>query len=116
MFGESDRQDTVYHSNSQSTSGPLKNLALPFGGGQVAKTVKGAQTMGLLPQNVLTEKDTMTSEKIPASVSKSGKIRTLVEPTPVKTAQALAFGGYASPEVRTFFEGSGVPFGEKSNT
>lgn len=113
LFGESD--PTRYGVSVpivKALQDPLKNLALPFGGGQIAKTVKGAQTMGLLPQNVLTEKDTMTSEKIPASVSKSGKIRTLVEPTPVKTAQALAFGGYASPEVRTFFEGSGVPFGE----
>lgn len=92
---------------------PIKNLLLPYGGAQVAKTIQGAKTVGLLPQNLITDKDTVTKENIAASVTPTGKIRTFVEPTPLKTAQALAFGGYASPEVREFFK-SGTPvFGEQ---
>lgn len=92
---------------------PLKNLLLPYGGAQVAKTIQGAKTVGLLPQNIITDKDTVAKENIAASVTPTGKIRTFVEPTPLKTAQALAFGGYASPEVREFFK-SGTPvFGEQ---
>jgi hypothetical protein len=113
LFGESDpTRYGVAVPLVKAIQDPVKNLLLPWGGAQASKTLSGAKTMGLLPQDVLTEQG-KTKETIPASVTKTGKIRTLVDPDFAKTAQALAFGGYASPEVRKFFEGTGVPFGEK---
>lgn len=113
LFGEADpTRFGVSIPLVKAVQDPLKNFALPWGGAQVSKTIAGAQTMGLLPQNVLTGKDEITKETFPASVTKSGKIRTFVEPSPLKTAQALAFGGYASPEVRAYFENEMREFGE----
>ena len=53
-----------------------------------------------------------SKEKLQASVTKTGKIRTGVDVTPTKILQAAIFGGSAPKEVREFYKGSGVPFGE----
>ena len=95
---------------------PVKNLLFPYGGGQVSKTIQGLKTIGVLPQSVATETDegekTTEKIKIPASVSKSGRVRTFVKPTLGKSAQAVLFGGYASKEIRDFFNRNGTPYGE----
>lgn len=100
---------------------PLKNFVLPFGGSQISKTIAGAKTLGLLPQKVSVKntkvgKDlpnqVLENKNLPASVNKSGKLRTFIEPTTPKILQALAFGGYASKEVREYFENEGSVYGE----
>jgi len=88
----------------------------------VQKTLAGAKASGLVPQLVRTQKEgtvkegedktTLERRKIPASVTATGRLRTPIEPTLAKTAQELAFGGYASPVVRAYFERDGSPYGD----
>jgi hypothetical protein len=67
-----------------------QNLLLPFGGGQVKKTIEGGQA---LRDGKLTDKDGNTTVDIPR--------------TPANIARGLAFGPSAIPEVKKFYDNTG---------
>lgn len=132
---------------------PITRLILPFGGGQVRKTITGARDIGILPKInpkiALLEKDISTTESklekvttrqeqtklqnqlsqlrqdleqepkttitpFPASFTKAGtRLRTPIEPTPIKKAKSLLFGTTSVSEVREFFKENAIPLGER---
>ena len=73
---------------------------LPFGYGQIKKTVQGLN---------------MFSDEHPVSGSytDSGNLRFPVDDTPANRAQAAIFGQYASQNAREYFDNGYAPLGEK---
>lgn len=67
-----------------------QNLVLPFGGGQVKKTIEGGQA---LRDGKLTDKDGSTTVDIPR--------------TPANIVRGLAFGPSAIPEVKKYYDNTG---------
>lgn len=55
---------------------------------------------------------TLQYRETPSSLTRSGNLRTVIEPTIPSTVQSLAFGQYAVPEVREFFEQELTPYGK----
>ena len=103
LFGESDpTRFGVGLPVLKAIQDPLKNLALPYGGAQVSKAIKGAKATGLIP-----------SDGLVGSYTKSGKLKTPVLPTPMSKAKGLAFGEGAIPEVRKYYDKKVPPLGTK---
>ena len=71
---------------------------LPFGGGQIKKTIEGAS---------------MYSHDIPGSYTSTGKLRFTVKKDPLSVAQSLLFGQYSSKEAREYFNAGYAPLTEK---
>jgi len=79
---------------------PVYYLLLPFGGGQLRKTIQGRA---------------MFDDDLPiaGSYTNSGKLRFSVEDTPVNRLQAAVFGQYASKNAREYFDQGRTPLDEK---
>lgn len=73
---------------------------LPFGGGQLKKTIEGASMY-------------VNDKKIKGSYTSKGQLRFEAEKNPVAVAQALLFGQYASKNARKYFENSYSPLTDK---
>lgn len=73
---------------------------LPFGGGQLKKTIEGASIY-------------VNDKKIKGSYTSKGQLRFEAEKNPVAVAQALLFGQYASKNARKYFENSYSPLTDK---
>lgn len=70
-------------------SKPIYFLALPFAGGQIKKTIEGAE---------------MYSHELPGSYTTSGNLRFEAPQDTLGKAQALVFGQYASENAREYFD------------
>lgn len=73
---------------------------LPFGGGQLKKTIEGASMY-------------VNKKRIKGSYSSKGQLRFESEKNPAAVAQALLFGQYASKNARQYFENSYSPLTDK---
>ncbi len=82
---------------------PVKSLVLPFGGTQLNKTLKSAETLGLMP------KLGQAKHPFPASYTPKGELKIPVTPSLVSIAKGLTFGEGAIPEVRDYYKRDGKP-------
>ena len=73
---------------------------LPFGGGQLKKTIEGASMY-------------VNDKKIKGSYTSKGQLRFEAEKNPAAVAQALLFGQYASKNARQHFDNSYSPLTDK---
>lgn len=73
---------------------------LPFGGGQLKKTIDGASMY-------------VNDKKIKGSYTSKGQLRFEAEKNPAAVAQALLFGQYASKNARQYFDNSYSPLTDK---
>ena len=73
---------------------------LPFGGGQLKKTIDGASMY-------------VNDKKIKGSYTSKGQLRFEAEKNPVAVAQALLFGQYASKNARQYFDNNYSPLTDK---
>lgn len=71
---------------------------LPFGGGQLKKTIEGAS---------------MYTHNVPGSYTSTGKLRFTAKNDPLSVAQNLLFGQYSSKEAREYFNNGYAPLTEK---
>lgn len=74
------------------------NVALPFGGSQIKKSVEGA-----------------TAFANGASTNANGNIRFPIEQTPTNLAKSVAFGQYSTPEARDYFKNDQKPLSDKQS-
>jgi hypothetical protein len=96
LFGDSD--PTRYGTGfllQEALRDPFYKLALPWGGGQLKKTVQGAEALQ------------------EGGYIKDGKLRYLVPPTTENIAKSLMFGRSATPEAREYFEKDRRPLSEQ---
>ncbi len=72
-------------------SKPIFYIAMPFGGGQLKKTIEGAK---------------MYSKKLPTagSYTDSGNLRFTADKSPIGVGKALLFGQYSSKEAQDYIE------------
>lgn len=82
---------------------PLYYLAMPFGGGQIKKTVEG---LGMY----------LGDHPIDGSYTDSGNLRFPVDDHPLAIAQAALFGQYASKNARDYFDNEWAPLKDKQIT
>lgn len=73
---------------------------LPFGGGQLKKTIEGASMY-------------VNDKKIKGSYTSKGQLRFEAEKNPAAVAQALLFGQYSSKDARQYFDNSYSPLTDK---
>lgn len=97
----------------QSPTSLISSFGPSFGGQQLRKTIQGGQALGLLPEVNISDDGIALESREPASVSKSGRLRTPIEVTPPKVAQGLTFGEFSLPEVRQFFDEERTAYGKK---
>lgn len=71
---------------------------LPFGGGQLKKTIEGAS---------------MYTHDVAGSYTSTGKLRFTAKKDPLSVAQSLLFGQYSSKEAREYFNNGYAPLTEK---
>lgn len=71
---------------------------LPFGGGQLKKTIEGAS---------------MYTHDVAGSYTSTGKLRFTAKNDPLSVAQNLLFGQYSSKEAREYFNNGYAPLTEK---
>jgi len=76
----------------------LYYTAMPFGGGQLKKTIEGVS---------------MYTHKTPGSYTSSGKLRFEAKTDPLSITQNVLFGQYSSKEAREYFEKKYTPLTEK---
>jgi len=100
LFGEGD--PTRFGSGllaASSLQDPLTKLVPPFGGQQIKRTIEG-----------------LTSVNKGYSESQSGRVRFPVEKNLRNTIQAGAFGQYAIPEARKYFDSDTSTLGDKQSS
>lgn len=73
---------------------------LPFGGGQLKKTIDGASMY-------------VNNKNVKGSYTSKGQLRFEAEKNPAAVAQALLFGQYASKNARQYFDNSYSPLTDK---
>lgn len=78
----------------------LYYTVLPFGGGQLKKTVEGASMY-------------LNNKKIKGSYSSKGQLRFEAEKDPLSIAQNVLFGQYSSKNARDYFNNGYVPLTDK---
>lgn len=96
-FDEKKRK-TAINNLAKELSKPIYYIAMPFGGGQLKKSLEGIN---------------MYSKEIPGSYTSSGKLRFTVKEDPFSIAKAALFGQYASKEANDYFDNGYTPLSEK---
>jgi len=86
---------------------PLKSLVLPYGGGQIKKTLQGGQALGVIPK--LEGGELVFDQN---ARNKKGKLITPTLQTPSNIIKGLLFGKYAIDEVKEFYDKDGRVFSE----
>lgn len=88
-LGNDDKRQTAIKNLEKELSKPLFYVAMPFGGGQLKKTIEGAS---------------MYSNKLPTagSYTNSGNLRFTVDKSPIGVTKALIFGQYSSKEAKDY--------------
>lgn len=80
------------------TKKALYYTVMPFGGGQLKKTIEGVS---------------MYAHKKPGSYTSSGKLRFETKTDPLSVTKNVLFGQYSSKEAREYFENNYAPLTEK---
>lgn len=94
---------------------PALNLALPFGGKQVERTLNAAQDFGLSDIKFNTNSGFSVSQnQFPASLSDSGRLRFAIDPNPVNIAKDFAFGPFSTSEGKEYINNNLTPLSEKA--
>ncbi len=73
---------------------PVFYVAMPFGGGQIKKTIEGAS---------------MYSHDLPGSYTSNGKLRFEADKSAIGVVKSLAFGQYASKNAKEYFDNGYAP-------
>ena len=102
LFDE-EKKDTAIRNLTKEWQKPLYYLGMPFGGGQIKKTIEGLS---------------MYNENLPVagSYTNSGKLRFEADDSTLGKLQAAVFGQYASKNAREYFENGYSPLSEKQIT
>ena len=99
LFDE-EKKDTAIKNLTKEWQKPLYYLGMPFGGGQIKKTVEG---LSMYDENL----------PIAGSYTNSGKLRFEADDSTLGKLQATVFGQYASKNAREYFENGYSPLSEK---
>lgn len=99
LFDE-EKKDTAIKNLTKEWQKPLYYLGMPFGGGQIKKTVEG---LSMYDENL----------PIAGSYTNSGKLRFEADDSTLGKLQAAVFGQYASKNAREYFENGYSPLSEK---
>ena len=97
QLSDSSKRTKAIKNLATELSKPIFYVAMPFGGGQIKKTIEGAS---------------MYSHDIPGSYTSTGKLRFTVKKDPLSVAQSLLFGQYSSKEARKYFNAGYAPLTE----
>lgn len=97
QLSDSSKKTKAIKNLATELSKPIFYVAMPFGGGQIKKTIEGAS---------------MYSHDIPGSYTSTGKLRFTVKKDPLSVAQSLLFGQYSSKEARKYFNAGYAPLTE----
>ena len=99
LFDE-EKKDTAIRNLTKEWQKPLYYLGMPFGGGQLKKTVEG---LSMYDENL----------PIAGSYTNTGKLRFEADDSTLGKLQAAVFGQYASKNAREYFENGYSPLSEK---
>lgn len=97
-LGDDSKRKTAIENLKKELMKPVFYVVMPFGGGQLKKTLEGAS---------------MYSHDIPGSYTSSGDLRFSVGTDPLSKAQALVFGQYSSKNARDYFDNNSSALNEK---
>lgn len=88
-LGDDDKRQIAIKNLEKELSKPLFYVAMPFGGGQLKKTIEGAS---------------MYNSKLPTagSYTNSGNLRFTADTSPIGVTKALIFGQYSSKEAKNY--------------
>lgn len=99
LFDE-EKKDTAIRNLTKEWQKPLYYLGMPFGGGQIKKTIEG---LSMYDENL----------PIAGSYTNAGKLRFEADDSTLGKLQAAVFGQYASKNAREYFENGYSPLSEK---
>ncbi|MCI9434079.1 MAG: hypothetical protein HFI86_02220 [Bacilli bacterium] len=88
-FFDDDKRQTAVNNLASELKKPIFYVVMPFGGGQLKKTIEGAS---------------MYSSKLPTagSYTNSGNLRFTADESPIGITKALIFGQYSSKEAKDY--------------
>ena len=98
QLGDSSKRNKAIKNLTTELSKPIFYVAMPFGGGQLKKTIEGAS---------------MYTHDVAGSYTSTGKLRFTAKKDPLSVAQSLLFGQYSSKEAREYFNNGYAPLTEK---
>lgn len=98
QLGDSSKRNKAIKNLTAELSKPIFYVAMPFGGGQLKKTIEGAS---------------MYTHDVAGSYTSTGKLRFTAKKDPLSVAQSLLFGQYSSKEAREYFNNGYAPLTEK---
>lgn len=96
LFNLSDKEkrDNSLKTLKSELMKPVFYVVMPFGGGQIKKTIEGAS---------------MYSHDLPGSYTSNGKLRFEADNSAIGVAKSLAFGQYASKNAKEYFDNGYAP-------
>lgn len=97
QLGDYSKRNKAIKNLTTELSKPIFYVAMPFGGGQLKKTIEGAS---------------MYTHNVPGSYTSTGKLRFTAKKDPLSIAQSLLFGQYSSKEAREYFNAGYAPLTE----
>ena len=97
-LGDDEKRGKAINNLTKELEKPLFYVALPFGGGQLKKTIEGAS---------------MYTHETPGSYTAANKLRFEAPKSPIGVAQSLIFGQYSSKQAREYFDNGYTPLSEK---
>lgn len=98
QLSDSTKRSKAIKNLTKEISKPLFYVAMPFGGGQLKKTIEGVS---------------MYTHDVAGSYTSSGKLRFTAKKDPLSVAQNLLFGQYSSKEARDYFDNGYAPLTEE---
>lgn len=93
-LSDKDKRDNSLKTLKSELMKPVFYVVMPFGGGQIKKTIEGAS---------------MYSHDLPGSYTSNGKLRFEADNSAIGVAKSLAFGQYASKNAKEYFDNSYAP-------
>ena len=97
QLGDYSKRKKAIKNLATELSKPIFYVAMPFGGGQLKKTIEGAS---------------MYTHDVAGSYTSTGKLRFTAKKDPLSVAQSLLFGQYSSKEARKYFNAGYAPLTE----
>lgn len=97
QLGDSDKRKTAIKNLTKELSKPLFYVALPFGGGQLKKTIEGAS---------------MYTRDVAGSYTSSGSLRFTADKDFLSVTKNVLFGQYSSKNALEYFDNGYAPLDE----
>ena len=98
QLSKDDTRNKAIKNLTKELSKPLFYVVMPFGGGQLKKTIEGAS---------------MYTHDVAGSYTSSGKLRFEAPKNPIGVTKSLIFGQYSSKNAKEYFDKGYAPLTEK---